>query len=82
MEAVFAGDGKEEVAGWIEGYLFREEGGIDDDPDEGKGGGSDADANGSEVNVVEGDDIAKEESEAVEEIVAKTEDVRLQDGRQ
>ncbi|KAL7419133.1 ankyrin repeat-containing protein [Cryptotrichosporon argae] len=30
-ESIFAGEGKEEVSGWIEGYLFRAEGGEDDD---------------------------------------------------
>lgn len=31
-EALHAGEGKEEVAGWIEGYLFKTEGGGDDEP--------------------------------------------------
>lgn len=29
-EAVFAGEGKEEVAGWIEGYVWKAEGGKDE----------------------------------------------------
>ena len=32
-EAIFAGEGKEEVAGWIEGFLWRVEGGDDGDKD-------------------------------------------------
>lgn len=37
MESIFAGEGKEEVSGWIEGYLYKAEGGDDEEmPAEGE----------------------------------------------
>ncbi|WVR08004.1 hypothetical protein IAU60_005048 [Kwoniella sp. DSM 27419] len=67
LKSIFAGEGKEEVSGWIEGYLYRVEGGDDEDdraPD-------------SEVKAMEGDDMVKAEAEAVDELAEQTEEVKL-----
>ncbi|OCF61817.1 cytoplasmic protein [Kwoniella mangroviensis CBS 10435] len=75
-ESIFAGEGKEEVSGWIEGYLYKVEGGDDEEEppkdaqmEEGEG----------EVKVIEGDDVLKEEAEKVEELVEKTEGVDIRE---
>ncbi|ORY34686.1 ankyrin repeat-containing domain protein [Naematelia encephala] len=79
-EALFAGEGKEEVAGWIEGYLWRIEGG-DEDEQEGKGGGGGGgdgvEGGDDEIKVEDGDEVAKEEAEAVDEIVERTAEVDI-----
>lgn len=63
MEAIWAGEGKEEVAGWIEGYLDRVEGGDED---------------GAEIRMSAGDVTAQEEAEAVEELAEKTESLEVE----
>ncbi|WWC95415.1 hypothetical protein V866_002278 [Kwoniella sp. B9012] len=75
-ESIFAGEGKEEVSGWIEGYLYKVEGGGDEEEppkdaqvEEGEG----------EVKVIEGDDLVREEAEKVEELVEKTEGVEIKE---
>ncbi|WWD04188.1 hypothetical protein V865_002255 [Kwoniella europaea PYCC6329] len=75
-ESIFAGEGKEEVSGWIEGYLYKVEGGDDEEEspkdaqvEEGEG----------EVKVIEGDNMVKEEAEKVEDLVEKTEGVEIKD---
>jgi hypothetical protein len=65
-EALFAGEGKEEVAGWIEGYLYKVEG-----PDGGYGedgmgdDGVDADGKVGEEGEVDGVDEVTEQTEGV-----------------
>lgn len=71
-EALFAGEGKEEVAGWIEGFLWRVEGGADDAE-----GAKDGDTDG--VTLANGNQFTKEEAEVVDELAAGTEAVRLDD---
>ncbi|KAK4688543.1 hypothetical protein P7C73_g1568, partial [Tremellales sp. Uapishka_1] len=68
-QSVWAGEGKEEVSGWIEGYLYRAEGGEEEDRLDAEAAKAEAEA---EVRVESGDEVVKEESEAVEEIVEKT----------
>ncbi|WVQ66452.1 uncharacterized protein L199_004633 [Kwoniella botswanensis] len=75
-ESIFAGEGKEEVSGWIEGYLYKVEGGDDEEEptkdaqvEEGEG----------EVKVIEGDDMVREEAEKVDELVDKTEGVEIRE---
>jgi hypothetical protein len=64
MEAIWAGEGKEEVAGWIEGYLDRAEGGEGEE--------------GSEIRMSAGDVTAQEEADAVEELAEKTESLEVE----
>lgn len=64
-ESIFAGEGKEEVSGWIEGYLWKIEGDDEELVKEGEGE--------EDVQMEAGDDVSKDEAEAVEEIVEKTE---------
>ena len=45
---MFAGEGKEEVAGYIEGYLWRAEGGEDEEPESSVKKSTDAEADGEE----------------------------------
>ncbi|WWD20353.1 hypothetical protein CI109_104829 [Kwoniella shandongensis] len=77
LESLFAGEGKEEVSGWIEGYLYRIEG--DDDEEVGaegeetKGEGEEE----SEVKLEAGDEVVKDESEAVDELVEKAEGLEV-----
>jgi hypothetical protein len=84
MFALSAGEGTEEVAGWIEGYLYKAEG----DGEEGAEGEG-------EIKMTVGDEAVEEEGktdeagrtdaegkeeekgEAVNELVKKTEDVKL-----
>lgn len=75
-EALFAGEGKEEVAGYIEGYLWKAEGG-DDEELPGKAGEDDAEEEGEEIKMVAGDEVTKDEAEVVDEIVEKTKGVEL-----
>jgi hypothetical protein len=64
-EALFAGEGKEEVAGWIEGYLYKKEG-----PD----GGYGEDGMGDDGKVEEEGEI-----DGVDEVTEKTEEVTLKE---
>jgi hypothetical protein len=75
---LFAGEGKEEVAGYIEGYLWKAEGG-DDEEIPNKAGDDDAeeDGEGEEIKMVAGDEVTKDEAEVVDEIVEKTKGVEL-----
>jgi len=66
-EALFAGEGKEEVAGWIEGYLYKKEG-----PD----GGYGEDGMGDDGKVEEDGDG---EIDGVDEVTEKTEEVTLKE---
>lgn len=59
---MFAGEGKEEVSGWIEGYLYKVEGG--DDEEEGEG-------EGKEIKMSVGDEVVEDEAEVVDELVEK-----------
>lgn len=61
---MFAGEGKEEVSGWIEGYLYKVEGG--DDEEEGEG-------EGKEIKMSVGDEVVEDEAEVVDELVEKAE---------
>jgi hypothetical protein len=62
-EALFAGEGKEEVAGWIEGYLYKVEG--DDMELEGEGEGEGEDAKVEEEGQIDGVDGVTELTEEV-----------------
>ncbi|WWC65883.1 uncharacterized protein I303_108505 [Kwoniella dejecticola CBS 10117] len=73
-ESIFAGEGKEEVSGWIEGYLYKVEGG---DEEEEAPKGADVEERDGEVKVIEGDDMVKEEAEKVDELADKTENVKI-----
>ncbi|KAL0247040.1 hypothetical protein I308_104073 [Cryptococcus tetragattii IND107] len=64
LESMFAGEGKEEVSGWIEGYLYKVEGG--DDEEEGEG-------EGKEIKMSVGDEVVEDEAEVVDELVEKAE---------
>jgi hypothetical protein len=66
-ESIFAGEGKEEVSGYIEGFLYRAE------------GGEEADARDveEEVRVEAGDETTHDESQVVDELVEKAEKVGL-----
>jgi len=70
-EATFAGEGKEEVAGWIEGFLWRVEGGDDLDDEVKENGGK------REVEVEHGDEGVKDEAEDVDDLTGKTVNVKL-----
>lgn len=59
---MFAGEGKEEVSGWIEGYLYKVEG--EDDEEEGEG-------EGKEIKMSVGDEVVEDEAEVVDELVEK-----------
>lgn len=61
---MFAGEGKEEVSGWIEGYLYKVEGG--DDEEEGEG-------EGKEIKMSVGDEVVEDEAEVVDGLVEKAE---------
>jgi hypothetical protein len=58
VEALFAGEGKEEVAGWIEGYLFKHEG--PGDEEDGPG-----DDQVEEEGAVDGVDEVTEQTEEI-----------------
>ncbi|WWC73625.1 uncharacterized protein I206_107597 [Kwoniella pini CBS 10737] len=73
-ESIFAGEGKEEVSGWIEGYLYKVEG---DDDEEEAPKGADIDEAEDEVKAIKGDDMVKEEGEKVDELAEKTENVKI-----
>lgn len=68
------------MAGWIEGYLWRIEGGDDDD---GTGGGdAQKGVNGDgavELKVEYGDAVTRGEVEAVDELVERTGDVEIKE---
>ncbi|KAL1413376.1 ankyrin repeat-containing protein [Vanrija albida] len=66
-EAIFAAEGKEEVAGWIEGYLWKIEGG-DDDEEEG--------AAAAAAAAPEGEEGA---ADAETELVVKAEELKVAD---
>ncbi|WVW86871.1 hypothetical protein I302_108926 [Kwoniella bestiolae CBS 10118] len=76
-ESIFAGEGKEEVSGWIEGYLYKVEGG--DDEEEQPSKDASVEEGEGEVKVIEGDDMVKEEAEKVDELVDKTEGVHIKE---
>ena len=83
-EAVFAGEGKEEVAGYIEGYLWRAEGGEDEEPEPSAKKSTDAEADeeeeegeDGEIRIRIGDDVTKDEGETVDEIAEKTEEIKI-----
>lgn len=61
---MFAGEGKEEVSGWIEGYLYKVEGGDDEE---------DAEGEGKEIKMSVGDEVVEDEAEVVDELVEKAE---------
>lgn len=61
---MFAGEGKEEVSGWIEGYLYKVEGGDDEEEAEGEG---------KEIKMSVGDEVVEDEAEVVDELVEKAE---------
>jgi hypothetical protein len=69
-EAVFAGEGKEEVAGWIEGFLWRFERGEElderDDKNEKVKGESTGDG-----------DMVEDEAKEVDSLAEKTDGVQL-----
>ncbi|OWT38468.1 hypothetical protein AYX14_02482 [Cryptococcus neoformans] len=70
LESMFAGEGKEEVSGWIEGYLYRVEGG--DDEEEGEG-------EGKEIKMSVGDEVVEDEAEVVDELAEKAEALEVKD---
>ncbi|OCF43847.1 cytoplasmic protein [Kwoniella heveanensis CBS 569] len=79
-ESIFAGEGKEEVSGWIEGYLYKIEGG-DDEEVEGaqKPSPASGDDEDEEVKVIEGDEMVREEAETVDELAQKAEGVEIKE---
>jgi ankyrin repeat protein len=82
-EAIFAGEGKEEVAGYIEGYLWRAEGGGDEELEPSSGDKTDKDGEeeeegeDGEIRIRIGDDVAKDEAEVVDELAEKTDEVKI-----
>ena len=66
----------EVVAGWIEGYIWKIEGGEEEEVRASAGaaieGGDD-----DEVKVEAGDEVTHDEAETVDEIVEKTKDVEI-----
>ncbi|RSH93237.1 hypothetical protein EHS25_007591 [Saitozyma podzolica] len=81
-ESIFAGEGKEEVSGYIEGFLYRAEGGEEADArdarDAASGRAIDAgDGVEEEVRVEAGDETTHDESQVVDELVEKAEKVGL-----
>ncbi|WVQ78980.1 hypothetical protein IAT38_001072 [Cryptococcus sp. DSM 104549] len=77
LESMFAGEGKEEVSGWIEGYLYRVEG-ADDEDAEGQEGAAVEEGDGEkELRVEEGDEVVKDEAEVVDELAEKTEELEV-----
>ncbi|TXT15656.1 hypothetical protein VHUM_00159 [Vanrija humicola] len=62
-EAIFAGEGKEEVAGWIEGYLWKIEGGDEEE----EGAAAAAGAEGAD----------EEAADAETELVVKAEELKV-----
>ena len=68
-EALFAGEGKEEVAGWIEGYLYKREG-----PD----GGYGEDGMGDD-GVESKEEVGDEKIDGVDEVTKGTEEVTLKE---
>ncbi|WWC92863.1 uncharacterized protein L201_007824 [Kwoniella dendrophila CBS 6074] len=76
-ESIFAGEGKEEVSGWIEGYLYKVEGG--DDEEEQAPKDASVEEGEGEIQVIEGDDLVKEEAEKVDELAEKTESVQIKE---
>ncbi|WVQ96060.1 hypothetical protein IAU59_003160 [Kwoniella sp. CBS 9459] len=79
-ESIFAGEGKEEVSGWIEGYLYKIEGGDDEDEQPSKASGAAAEVEGDEeVKVIEGDEMVREEAETVDELAQKAEGVEIKE---
>ncbi|WVF68513.1 hypothetical protein IAT40_003280 [Kwoniella sp. CBS 6097] len=75
-ESIFAGEGKEEVSGWIEGYLYKIEGG---DDEEGEQQPSKISGEEEEVKVIEGDEMVREEAETVDELAQKAEGVEIKE---
>lgn len=73
LESMFAGEGKEEVSGWIEGYLYRVEGG--DDEEEGEG-------EGKEIKMSVGDEVVEDEAEVVDELAEKAEALEVKDEKE
>ncbi|WVN89961.1 uncharacterized protein L203_105191 [Cryptococcus depauperatus CBS 7841] len=67
LESIFAGEGKEEVSGWIEGYLYKAEG-CDDEESAGKS---------EEVKMEEGDEIVRDEARVVDELAEKANQLGL-----
>lgn len=65
---MFAGEGKEEVSGWIEGYLYKVEGGDDEEEAEGEG---------KEIKMSVGDEVVEDEAEVVDELVEKAEALKV-----
>ncbi|TYJ58929.1 hypothetical protein B9479_000363 [Cryptococcus floricola] len=63
LESCWSGEGKEEVSGWIEGYLYRVEGADDEDYE----------AQAKEVKMEEGDEVVQAEASAVDELAEKAE---------
>ncbi|KAK1923633.1 hypothetical protein DB88DRAFT_491901 [Papiliotrema laurentii] len=82
-EAIFAGEGKEEVAGYIEGYLWRAEGGGDEELEPSsadktdKDGEEEEEGEDGEIRIRIGDDVAKDEAEVVDELAEKTDEVKI-----
>ncbi|GFZ49684.1 hypothetical protein JCM24511_07086 [Saitozyma sp. JCM 24511] len=83
-ESIFAGEGKEEVSGYIEGFLYRAEGGEEADARDARDAasgraidGGNGDGVEEEVKVEAGDETTHEESEVVDELVEKAEKVGL-----
>ncbi|KAK8849726.1 hypothetical protein IAR55_005061 [Kwoniella newhampshirensis] len=74
LESMFAGEGKEEVSGWIEGYLYRVEGDDDEEEEQATTGGGE-----TEVKVEAGDEVVKDEAETVDELVEKAEGMEVKE---
>ncbi|WRT69749.1 uncharacterized protein IL334_006740 [Kwoniella shivajii] len=76
-ESIFAGEGKEEVSGWIEGYLYKVEG--DDEEDEQVDKDATVEEGDGEIKVIEGDKMVREEAEKVDELAEKTQGVEIKE---
>jgi hypothetical protein len=64
------------VSGWIEGWLYRAEGGEEEDAAEAARAKAEAQGEGeseAEVKVQAGDEVVRDEGEVVDEIVKRTE---------
>ncbi|CAD6580627.1 MAG: hypothetical protein TREMPRED_002789 [Tremellales sp. Tagirdzhanova-0007] len=70
-EALFAGEGKEEIAGWIEGFLWRVEGGDDEE-------GAKSSDNHESVHE-EDEGKSKQASGITDDLAARTDGVRIDD---
>jgi hypothetical protein len=74
---LFAGEGKEEVAGWIEGYIWKIEGGDEEEEVRATAGAAVDGAEDDEIKVEAGDEVTHDEAETVDEIVERTKDVEI-----